>query len=245
MSNTPMLFILVLGLFLVVGMAVVVVAQLRVNLSKVASVVSRITIVVSMLWLVLMGFTLFGGGPLTVTAPVVPMPLQVSDGVELHGLTASILGGGFDRVTVHATGLSTTMRVITLLGAALGSATLIGVCLVVARLARSLGERDPFALGGAALQRAAWIVLVGGILSSVLDDVANWRASLDLFWVGGWSATGDLDSVADVTQFGWPQPAPFSLTIPFWPLGAALVLALLAGVFRYGGNLRRDAEGLV
>ncbi|MCW5954351.1 MAG: hypothetical protein KIT69_19035, partial [Propionibacteriaceae bacterium] len=164
--------------------------------------------------------------------------------LELDGLTTAILSGGVDRVTVEATGFSTQVRVLGLLAGVLGGATLIGVCLVVDRLARSLGDGDPFALGGNALRWAAWIVLIGGVLASVVGDLGDWLASRELFRVTGWSVIG-AGETSSIAELGWPEPSNLSLTIPFWPLGAALVLALLAGVFRYGGRLRRDTEGLV
>jgi type VI protein secretion system component VasF len=37
----------------------------------------------------------------------------------------------------------------------------------------------------------------------------------------------------------------FSVTLPWWPVGAALALLALAAVFRYGAKLQRETEGLV
>jgi hypothetical protein len=37
----------------------------------------------------------------------------------------------------------------------------------------------------------------------------------------------------------------FSLTLPLWPIGAALALAALGVVFRHGAVLQRETEGLV
>lgn len=245
MSLIPPLLILGLGLMLLVVLLMVVALRVGTNLPRVASFVSRATIVVSVLWVLVLGITLFAGGPIQVTAPIALLPFHLPEGIELDGLRATILSGGFDQVTVQASGLGLPTLLVVLAAAVLASGTLIGVCLVVDRLARSLGEGDPFALSGEALQRAAWIVLVGGTLVSMLDDVSNWLASTDLFWVTGASWSSDVTDASSLTELGWPEPAAFSLTIPFWPLGAGMVLALLAGVFRYGRQLRRDAAGLV
>lgn len=243
MISIAPLLITGVGLILVFAVLVMlVVARFDTNLPRVASFVSRATIVVSVLWVAVLGITMFAGGTVGVTAPIAPLPIRLDEGVELHGLRAAILSGGFDQVTVQASGLSLPTLLVLLAAAVLSSGTLIGVCLVVDRLARSLGEGDPFALGGKALQRAAWIVLIGGMLSSMLGDLGRWLASTDLFWVEGASWSGEAGSL---TELGWPEAAPFSLTIPFWPLGAGMVLALLAGVFRYGRQLRRDTAGLV
>lgn len=37
----------------------------------------------------------------------------------------------------------------------------------------------------------------------------------------------------------------FSVTLPLWPIGAAIALAALGAVFRHGGVLQRETEGLV
>ena len=50
---------------------------------------------------------------------------------------------------------------------------------------------------------------------------------------------------AAISWWTWLVTAPFALTVPFWPLGAGLALALLAAAFRAGERLRRDTEGLV
>lgn len=239
------LLILGLGLVLLVVLAMLGVARLGPKLPRVASFVSRGTIAVSLLWVTVLGITMFAGGTIQVTAPITPLPIRLHEGVELDGPRAAIVSGGFDQVTVEASGLSLPTLLVVLAAAVVSSATLIGVCLVVDRLARSLGEEDPFALGGEALQRAAWIVLIGGTLASVLGDVGNSLASSDLFWVSGASWSGESSDFTSLTELGWPEPAPFSLTIPFWPLGAGMVLALLAGVFRYGRQLRHDTAGLV
>lgn len=47
-------------------------------------------------------------------------------------------------------------------------------------------------------------------------------------------------AVVGLVVFGVVQ-----LHVPYWPLVAGLVLALLAAVFRSGQQLRKDAAGLV
>jgi hypothetical protein len=245
MSVLPLL---VLGAA-VLGLAVfgvVLVLHFSRQVSRVASVVAAIVIIGTGLFMALAVVNVLSSDNVTVTVPVGPLPPHVDPGVEIEPTQATILSGGFDQATVTVSGLTLPTRVLLLLSVIVPGATEIGVALVLRRLARSVGAGDPFRLGGDALVRTAWIVLAGGMVSSLLEDVASWRASAEVFFTRGWSADdrtagGEL-SLADL---GWPDPAGLQLHFPFWPLAAGLVLALLAAVFRQGEQLRHDAAGLV
>ncbi|MDR1077560.1 MAG: hypothetical protein LBL55_02630 [Propionibacteriaceae bacterium] len=185
---------------------------------------------------------------LTVTVPIDPLGIQLAPGVALDPPpTATILAGGFNQVMVEAAGIGQSARLAYAASSLLSGLTLVGVAIVVWRLARALRTGDPFRLSSSALTWAALIVVGGGILASVAADIAHGLASQDLFQVTGWSVTNALPTAENPTlaDFGWPGPTEFALTIPFWPLAAGLVLALLAGVFRYGAQLRRETEGLI
>ena len=99
--------IILLALLILTVIALVALARLDRRLPRVASILSRITMAGAGIWILALAATLFGGGPVTVTAPIQTYPLELPEGVELHGLTATIHSGGFDQVTVEATGLST------------------------------------------------------------------------------------------------------------------------------------------
>lgn len=191
----------------------------------------------------------------TLSVPIEEMPVRPpSDVTFLLPPTATIVSGGFDRVTVVAENLGITARTFFSLSALLSGATIIGVVLVITRLARSLRDGSPFRRGGHALRTTAFIVLIGGTLASITGELAGLSASNDLFEVRGWEATTAVVEGSDtfpedpddiLTQAGWPSPAPFELTIPFWPLGASIALLLLAAAFEYGAHLQRETEGLV
>ncbi|MDR1213053.1 MAG: hypothetical protein LBK54_03035 [Propionibacteriaceae bacterium] len=185
---------------------------------------------------------------LTVTVPIDPMGIRLTPGFAIEPpATATIVAGGFNQVIVEAEGIGLSARWAYAASALLSGVTLVGVAVVVWRLARATRSGDPFRLSSKALTWAALIVAGGGILASVAADLANMLASRDLFQSTGWMAR-DVPSLADdltPADFGWPEPVGFALSIPFWPLAAGLVLALLAGVFRYGAQLRRETEGLI
>jgi hypothetical protein len=185
------------------------------------------------------------GDTTTVTVPISQMPVKVPSGVTLDGLRATISDGGFDRVTVTAAGLSVGARWTAAASVLLAMATAIVVAFVVLRLVRSTQEGDPFALGSRALIRTGLVVLVGGTASVWVGDVGDWLASRELFGTGGWSGVDVGADVTSLSQLGWPEPAAFRLDLPWAPLAVAVVLALLAAVFRQGARLRADTEGLV
>jgi hypothetical protein len=99
----------------------------------------------------------------------------------------------------------------------LAAATTIMVALVVLRLVRSIAEGDPVALGSRALVTTGWIELVGGTLATWVGNVGDWFASMDLFWLHGWSAV-DVDPDVDLRQLGWPAAAPLHLDVHAGPL---------------------------
>lgn len=238
----------------IVALLVLAVAQVagvtrsedRWGLPRVAAVVSLGTMVLTVVVTSWVTLTVLLASKLDVTVPIGELPVRTRGGLTFDPPPgARILSGGFDQVSVTAEGVGSTARIAFAASFVLAGATLIGVAWVVWRLARSLGKHDPFVLGSRSLTAVAVMVMTGGILSSVAGDLGGWAASHDLFAVSGWGAATTGPPPASAADLGWPEPAGFSLTIPFWPLAAGLVLELLASVFRYGAQLRRDAEGLV
>lgn len=242
MATTPILLVF---LALVVA-ALIALARLGRNFPRAVSILSRIVIAIATLFFIAIAANLLTNNEVTITAPISGPSISLPPNVTLEeGPVATMHWGNFSEVTVGATDLSASAKALLILGALASAVTLISVCLVVDRLARSLSASDPFVVGEKALRWTSWIVLFGGITSEVLNLVGSHIAARDLFWVTVWSATGDIGDVASLTELGWPQWQGLSIPIPFWPIGAAIVLALLAAVFRYGAQLRRDAEGLV
>lgn len=213
----------------------------RASLLRIIGIAGRAAIALAAIW----GIAAVVGTTVpspTVTVPVETMPLRLPEGFNPFGLNATLTSGGFDRVTVTATGFTVLTRVALALAPVLAAATSIVVAVVVLRLARSLGEGDPFALSATAVATTGWVALAGGTLATWVGNFADWLASRDLFGAIGWSYT---DDVSDPTTLGWPSAAALRLDLPFAPLAAGLALMLLAAVFRYGAQLRADADGLV
>ena len=82
-----------------------------------------------------------------------------------------------------------------------------------------------------ALFVSAGVVIVAGLASDVLSGVGR-----------GLAAQAVLPTGVDAPLI---SGAPFQISVQLWPIGAALALAALAMIFRYGARLQRDTEGLV
>lgn len=250
MPQSPAFFFVMstvaLGLLAVVSAVMAAVIHSGSRLPKIAEVLGYVVVVATTIGAVASAYPLVAGGPVTVTAPVTPMKPYVAEGIVLdHGPLATIVSGGFNRVTVTATGLGIGARLALLASLLVAAATTIAVSVVFIRLARSLRTGDPFAVGSRALLATAWIVFIGGAVGALLGDWGGAFASSDLFEYSGATLPANWSSTDMIVDHGWPEPVMLSFTIPWWPLGVGLVLALLAAVFRYGEKLRRDAEGLI
>lgn len=227
------------------AIAIVVVASLNRSLPRVARTISWLTIAATAVWLIAAANTYLFGEKVALSLRVRGPEVQLPEGVVSTNHSASFDAATFDRVSLEATGLSFTTRGVYLLATLAGAVALIGACVVINRLARNLGEGDPFILGGVALQRLAWIVLIGGVAATWLTRTGEYLAATELFGPAGWRNSGNDEILSELTALGWPYPDGLSLEIPLWPIGAGLVLALLAAAFRHGANLRRETEGLV
>ncbi|AQP46916.1 hypothetical protein BW730_04655 [Tessaracoccus aquimaris] len=239
------LVFLVLALLMFGVLAAVLGSAGRANIATVAKVASLIAMGLTGLSALLGAIAALAGGQLDVTVPV-HLPIHLADGVTFQdGPSATFVNGVLDQATVQASGLSFATRAVLALAVLLGGATLIGVAWTTWRLAGSMGDSDPFRLGSRALRTTALIVLIGGTAASIASDIGNFLASRELFEVKAWGSTTTGPPVDSLTALGWPEPAGLQVTLPFWPVGAAVVLLLLAAVFRYGALLQADSEGMV
>lgn len=250
MSVNPvaMLLIIVIASAVVALPVLVILIAMRggTHMPKIVALVSYGVMVVVTVMTIVTGIKLLSGAEVEITVPVTPIKPYVAAGVTLNpATTASIQGGGLDRATLVVSGLPLDVRLVMLASMLLAAATAIAVCVVVIRLARSVMTGDPFAMGAKALIATGWILLIGGVAASLVGQIGGVMASFDIFSFTGGSAAEDWNPTGSFAGPGWPEPASFALNIPWWPLGGALVLALIAGVFRYGEQLRRDSEGLV
>ena len=247
MVNVPML-ILLLGVLAGMVWFVLSVAQGRIPLAKVTTVVALVLGVGAAVVTVLSLIDPLLNDRTTVAIPLTPFQPHPAPGITLHGMTATIVGGGVDRATLTLTGLSVLAKLLVVSSWVLQGATWVAVCFVVLRLARSLDQGDIFRNGAQALTRVAGIVTVSGLLAAVLADLGAWRAGSEALEHHGGGAEGTiiaLDPFDNLAQYGWPDPYGPLINLPFWPLIAGLGLALIAAAFRAGHTLRQDTQGLV
>jgi hypothetical protein len=128
-------------------------------------------------------------------------------------------------------GLSTAPRVFLALGQLGGIILFLAPAAVIGFICFQTLRGRPFSrVAGRALLVAAGVVLVVGIGTDLALGLAR-----------GLVASEALPS----TGPGVTAPGVYSLTVQMWPIGAALALAAIAAVFRYGSRLQRETDLLV
>lgn len=164
--------------------------------------------------------------PITIDWPT-PLPLEPT------GTGPELVGAYIHSATATASGLSAAPRIL------LASADLLSIVLfatpavVIAVLCRQALRGMPFARTTSRwMFGSAIVVLVAGTFIAVLGGIGRTLAAGELL--------PGIDSGAPVVSQGL-----FQLTVPLWPMAAALALATLGVVFRHGGRLQRETEGLV
>jgi hypothetical protein len=241
------LVLLLLGAFLLVG-APFALARMRGPFVLRAVRVGGIAYAALMILVTLSTVVpLIGGGPASVSVPLAVHRLVRPSNVEFGpGPVAHIVDGGIDRATLTITGITVGTRILLIAAALALAGVAVTIALALARIAGATLRGEPFVPAVArSITMAAVVVAIGGTVSSVLQQIGEWRAGQDALYVTGWTGIGITDPSTTLAQLGWPDPAYFALDIPFLPIMLGLGLAAIAAVFRAGEHLQRDTAGLV
>lgn len=174
------------------------------------------------------------------TVPYWPLPLP---GVTIDTGPTSVVGGGFTAAELMIAGVPLPARVLWAVGQFLGLLVPTAIAGLIALVCFQLLRGAAFApvVARGSLITAA-VVLVGGLGTQALCGWAGSVAGGAALTVRSAEVNGYPDAVDPLALL--PQSA-FNVQIDFWPIGAALALAALAAVFRYGFSLQRETEGLV
>ena len=132
-------------------------------------------------------------------------------------------------ITALGAGVKTLLFVGGLLAYAVAATpgVLVAVLCGHAARGRAFAGRAPRWLLGSSI-----VILVAGMAGETILAIARYLAAQAVLPA---ASTGEPATAA----------ATFAMTVPVWPIGAALALAALAAIFRYGSRLQRDTEGLV
>lgn len=142
--------------------------------------------------------------------------------------------GGFTHAVISADGLSLPTRSWIFAGLALSGLLGAALAALVALLCFRMLQRKPFAPELARLSAiAAALVLIAGTLVQVIQ------------WVAGQQALRELTAAPRIPGLDAPSLQAAGFSLDAWPVYAALGLAALAALLRYGALLQRDTEGLV
>ncbi|MFT3886927.1 MAG: hypothetical protein QM713_02005 [Arachnia sp.] len=221
----------------------------RLALARLTSIAAILTLIVLGITTVVLSYTLLFSTEVGVTVPLAPTQPKLPDGVVEFHPVATVVSAGTSSANLVIAGLTLPTRLLLLGGELAGTVTLGAVAVVALQAARALRDGDIFRFAARAITTAAVIVAVGGLAWSILNDIGSWRAGVEAltsltFGYDGPVTTGFVDSAEWLAQNGWPRPADFQVTIPFWPLGVGLGLALVGAAFRTGQGLRKDVAGL-
>ncbi|TQJ30659.1 hypothetical protein [Microbacterium sp. SLBN-146] len=232
-----------IGLYLLIVAAIVGVVVLIARWRRSTTVLIDSALAISAVWVALfviatpfaIAQTLTGG---TVWVDDLPVSVPWNEGVacgstRVSDATTYLECASVGEVNASIVGLPFGTRALLATGQFIGA-------LLIATPAAAIGVICFQLLRGAAFARVtsrtllvtAIVILVGGIAGDLATGVGRGLAALEVF-----PSSADPDATGAV--------ATYNLTVQMWPFGAALALAALAAVFRYGARLERDTAGLV
>jgi hypothetical protein len=162
-----------------------------------------------------------------------PSALPCQSAGEAAGASTSLYCARLPTATAEIAALSGGIKTLVFAGGLLAyvAAAMPGVLVSVLCSLASAGT--PFARPASRwLLVSSVVILVSGMLGEIVLAIARFLAA---------------GAVLPGAQSGDPATAPstFAMTVPVWPIGAALALAALAVIFRHGSQLQRDNEGLI
>lgn len=174
--------------------------------------------------------------------PELPRGMEVDDGPGPEQLES----GSMTRATLAVSDLATSTRVLLAAGIGVGGLSICAVVLVIALACRHLEAATPFApVLARACGWAAGFVAVGATTAQALGSIGSSRAAeAALSWSSAsWSCRGSAPECPGPDEL--LPVADWQLHVDLWPIGAALVLGVVAVLLRSGAAMQRDTEGLV
>lgn len=186
------------------------------------------------------------GEAVTVKLPVAEFWPALPDSVTMQTPLAVVESGGFTWATVSASGLDVQTRLM-LSGAVLAQAALAVVAgLVIIKLCTSVMNKTLFGpplIRGA--QQLAGVVLLGGLVWQGCQIFGGTMAAEQLLGARAWGLSGESVPWTDIHNIvGLPSVA-HAWEFNFWFIGAALVLMVLAELFRQGAKIQKETAGLI
>jgi hypothetical protein len=225
----------------VVGVIAIVVAFIfwRAKRSGSRSAVLDVVLILSSWFVVISVFVLALGAITTFsnswiqfsTSSIGPysIPAACSSGSAGHPADPTLACLSYDHASATISSPAAWMRWIVVGTQVLSTAALLTPFVIIAISSFHAAAGRPFhAVTTRSMYIGAVVVAVTGLGSDVLSSIGQTAILRDLL------SPGDT---------GYPEF--FYVQSTLWPLGAALLLAALAAIFRHGARLQRDTEGLV
>lgn len=210
------------------------------------SIILDVTAAVARMWIALVGVGIviavwrwLSAGDTWIEALPVSMPwpttLPCEAGTWTESFTtATLVCAHVDSVDATIVSLSLGAKLLLATGEVLSLIVVALPAVVVSVICGQAHKGAPFTrLVSRWLFIAAIVILVAGLGSEIATSAGRALAAAEVLP----APTGPGDSGV-TSQY-------FRLTVPVWPIGAALALSALGVVFRHGAVLQRETEGLV
>lgn len=211
---------------------------------RVPSIILDVTGAVARVWVALVILGAVAGLVGLIASPVTtltelpvsvewPTAIPCQEASSTTATSTSLYCARIPTATVEITALSGGLTALVFAGGLLAYVAAATPGVLVSALCGRAAAGAPFARPASRwLLISAITILIAGMLGEIVLAVARFLAA---------------DAVLPNAQSGEAATAAstFAMTVPVWPIGAALALAALAAIFRYGSRLQRDTEGLV
>lgn len=201
-----------------------------------ACVVGGLTAAATALW----------GTAVTVRLPVQEFWPSLPNTVEIQTPLAVVEAGGFTWADVSVSGLTTQTRIMLMVAGLAQTVMFAVVGLVIIRMCSSVMNKTLFGpklVRG--VQQVAGVVMLGGLVWQIAQIFGGTMAADEVLGASAWGMSGETIVWTDLHDIvGMPSVA-YSWEFNFWPFGIALMLMVLAELFRQGSKVQKDAAGLI
>lgn len=195
--------------------------------------------------LIAAGVTLWGR-EVEVRLPVAEFWPTLPANITLETPLAAVQSGGFSWAQVSVSGLGMETRLM-LTGAIVVQGILAVVAgLVIINLCTAITNQTffvPQLVKG--VQQLAGVVLLGGMLWQGFEIFGGSMAAEQVLGATAWRQTAETIVWTDIHNIVGMPGIGYAWEFNFWPIGASLVLMVVAELFRQGSRVQKDAAGLV
>lgn len=186
------------------------------------------------------------GTEVAVRLPVAEFWPALPGNVTIDTPLATVESGGFRWADVNVRGLDMEVRLM-LTGSILAQAAVaVGAGLAIIKLCTADKSHSLFVpqlVRG--VQQLAGVVLLGGMLWQACEIFGGSMAAEQVLGATAWGQAGETMVWTDIHNIVGLPSVGYAWEFNLWPIGVALVLMVLAELFRQGNKVQKDVAGLI